>query len=215
MRHCSEAKRVPVRPNPVATSSAIRSTPCSRQVSPTRSTDRRIGHPHAGGALHERLDDHRGQLVGVGRDQGAGGVGPARVVVARGPQDGEAQRIEDVGAEPAGAEGDRAHGVAVVGACPSARYRVRVGDALVGPELERDLERLLHRGRAVGGEQEVRFRHRAPAAPAPRPARSWPGCRCRACVVWATRSSCSRTAWSSSGTRWPRVVTHSDEMASR
>ena len=34
-------------------------------------------------------------------------------------------------------------------------------------------------------------------------------------VVCATRSSWSRTAWSSSGRWWPSVVTHSDEMASR
>ena len=34
-------------------------------------------------------------------------------------------------------------------------------------------------------------------------------------VVWATRSSWAARAASSSGTRWPRVFTHSDEMASR
>ena len=34
-------------------------------------------------------------------------------------------------------------------------------------------------------------------------------------VEWATRPSWSAMAWSSSGTRWPRVLTHSDEMASR
>ena len=44
------------------------------------------------------------------------GVGPVGVVVARGAADGEAQRIEHVGAEPAGAHRDRADGVAVVGA---------------------------------------------------------------------------------------------------
>ena len=34
-------------------------------------------------------------------------------------------------------------------------------------------------------------------------------------VAWATRPSWSTTAASSSGTRWPSVVTHSDEMASK
>ena len=34
-------------------------------------------------------------------------------------------------------------------------------------------------------------------------------------VEWATLSICSRRAASSSGTRWPRVVTQSEEMASR
>ena len=34
-------------------------------------------------------------------------------------------------------------------------------------------------------------------------------------VEWATRPSWSRTAWSSSGTPWPSVVTQSDEMASK
>ena len=34
-------------------------------------------------------------------------------------------------------------------------------------------------------------------------------------VAWATLPSWSTTAASSSGTRWPRVVTHSDEMASK
>ena len=32
----SEAKSLPVRPNPVATSSQMSSTPCDRQASPTR-----------------------------------------------------------------------------------------------------------------------------------------------------------------------------------
>ena len=41
------------------------------------------------------------------------------------------------------------------------------------------------------------------------------GCRCRASSECAPRSSCSRSASSSSGTWWPSVLTHSDEIASR
>jgi hypothetical protein len=64
--------------------------------------------------------------------------------------------VEHVGAEPAVAEGDRAHGVAVVGVaqCQVAGAGCH---ALVGPVLERDLQRLFDGGGAIGGEQEVRL----------------------------------------------------------
>ena len=42
--HCSEANSVPVRPNPVATSSQIRSVPAWRQASPTRRTSDAEAH---------------------------------------------------------------------------------------------------------------------------------------------------------------------------
>ena len=92
---------------------------------------------------------------------------------------------------------------------------IAAGDALVGPVLERDLDALLHGGGAVGREEEVRpvdghdrgerlgqLDHDAVAVAEQR--------RVRDAVESAPGS-----ASSSSGTRWPSVVTHSDEMASR
>ena len=64
----SEANSLPVRPNPVATSSQISSTPCARQAAPHDGQVGRIGHEDAGGALDQRLDDHGGERVGVGLD---------------------------------------------------------------------------------------------------------------------------------------------------
>ena len=42
--HCSEAKSVPVRPNPVATSSQTKRTPARRHASPTRRTSDAEAH---------------------------------------------------------------------------------------------------------------------------------------------------------------------------
>ena len=92
---------------------------------------------------------------------------------------------------------------------------VRARDALVGPVLERDLQRLLDGRGTVAGEEQVGVVHGHDGARAPRPARSSTRLPLPSIVEWATRSIWSRSAWSSSGTRWPRVVTHSDEMASR
>ena len=64
MSHCSDANNVPVRPKPVATSSAITSTPAACAASTTRRDLIRVGHLDAGGALHQRLEHDRGQLVG-------------------------------------------------------------------------------------------------------------------------------------------------------
>ncbi len=67
---------------------------------------------------------------------------------------GKRSGVEDVGAEAAVAERQRAHGVAVVGVAQGQVAGAAV-DALVGPVLEGDLEGLLDRRGAVGGEQEV------------------------------------------------------------
>ena len=75
------------------------------------------------------------------------------VVEAGRPQHREAQRVEDVGAEPAVAEGQGAHGVAVVGAAEG-EEAVALRPADVDPVLERDLEGLLDGRRPVAGEQE-------------------------------------------------------------
>ena len=115
----------------------------------------RIGDLDARRALHQRLEHEGGQLPGMAFDQGDRPVRPGRVVVARGPQGREAQRVEHVGAEASGAQGDRADGVAVIGAAEGEVARPP-GDPLVAPELERDLEGLLDGRRAIGREQEVR-----------------------------------------------------------
>ena len=68
---------------------------------------------------------------------------------------GKRSGSNSVGAEAAVADRERADGVAVVRAAEREELRAP-GDAAVGPVLERDLQRLLDRGRAVGREEEVR-----------------------------------------------------------
>ena len=86
--------------------------------------------------------------------------------------------------------------------------------APVDPVLKGHLERLLDGRRAVGGEEEVRpvDRHHARRASASSTTTALP---LPNMVAWATRPSWSTRAASSSGTRWPSVFTHSEEMASR
>ena len=112
--HCSTANSVPVRPNPVATSSQIEQHVVARGTrrATARTNDRLVEH-HAGGALHERLEHDGGQLVRVLVDQSRRRVGSRRRR-ARRPQHREPQRVEHVGAEPAVADRQRADRVAVV-----------------------------------------------------------------------------------------------------
>ncbi len=77
------------------------------------------------------------------------------IVEGRGPQHREAQRVEHVGAEAVVADRQRADRVAVVGAAEREERRAP-GRAAVVPVLERDLERLLDRRRAVARVEEVR-----------------------------------------------------------
>ena len=98
---------------------------------------------------------------------------------------------------------------------PNARNACAPGDAAVRPVLERDLQRLLDRGGAVGREEEVRVvdghdaRQRLGQLDDDAVAVAEHG-RVRAAVeLRRARAS------SSSGTWWPSVLTHSDEMASR
>ena len=136
-------------------------------------------------------------------------------IVERGrAQHGKAQRVEDVGAEAVVADRERADRVAVVRAAEREERRA-AGDAEVRPVLERDLQRLLDRRRAVGRVEEVRLvdghdprqRLRQLDRPTRLPLPSIVEC--------APSSSCWRIASSSSGTWWPSVLTHSDEIASR
>ena len=107
---------MPVRPNPVATSSQISSTSCvaaRRRRARANALGRR--ELHARGALHERLDDHRGELVARARATIARRALEAVGVVEAGrAQHREPERREQVGAEAAVADGERADGVAVV-----------------------------------------------------------------------------------------------------
>ena len=120
---------------------------------------RGIGHQHPGRPLHQRLDHHRGERGTVLVDQGGGDGEGVRVVVARRPDHLEPQRVEQIGAEAARPEGQRPDGVTVVGVAKG-EVPGSAGDAEVGPVLEGDLERLLDRRGAVGGEQHVRLIHR-------------------------------------------------------
>ena len=86
-----------------------------------------VGELHAGRALHERLDDHRRELVHACRSTIAdGGVEAARVAEVRRAQHREAQRVEQVGAEAAVADRERTDGVAVVRAAEREELRATV-----------------------------------------------------------------------------------------
>ena len=75
--HCSDANSVPVRPNPVATSSQIRSTSCAARVAECPQPVR-IAEQHARRSLHEWFHHHGRELGSVLRDQ------PDRLVEAAG-----------------------------------------------------------------------------------------------------------------------------------
>ena len=174
---------------------------------------RRRGAQHARRPLDERLDHHGGQLAGVGLDAGARLGGPTGIGVARGADDREAQRVEHGAEHAAVAERQGADGVAVVGV---AQGQERGAPALapVGPVLEGDLEGLLHRHGAVGGKEEVGVvdrdhggqglgqldHHRVAVA--------------EHGAVGDLARLAARAA-SSSGTRWPSVLTQREEIASR
>jgi hypothetical protein len=105
--------------------------------------------------LHERFDHDGGELVGMLGDHARRQLEAMRVVEPRRTPDREPQRVEDLGAEPAGAKREPAHRVAVVRAAEREVGRASV-DASVHPVLERDLQRLLDGGGAVRREQEMR-----------------------------------------------------------
>ena len=115
----------------------------------------RIGDQHPRRPLHEGFDHDRRQRGTVLVDQGGGAGEGIRGVVAGRPDHVEAQRVEQVGAEAASTQGQRPDGVTVVGVTEG-QVTGAAGDAEVGPVLEGDLERLLHRRGAVRGEQQVR-----------------------------------------------------------
>ena len=118
-----------------------------------------VGHQHPGRALDQGLDDGRGQtrMVLVDRRDGLGC--PVTVVVSGGAYHREPQRVEQVGAEAAVPHRQRPDRVSVVGLTES-QVGGAVGDPLVVPVLEGDLDGLFHCGRAVRREQEVGVGHR-------------------------------------------------------
>ncbi len=211
---CSDANSVPVRPNPVATSSQISSTSCSRHAAAraARSVGRRELHPRR--ALHERLDDDRRELARVLGDHPARGREAVGIGERRRAQHREAQRVEEVGAEAAGADRQRPDRVAVVRAAEREELGAagrRPGSPSTGTRSSAPARPRTRRPTRRGSAG----RRPARPGPAPRRARRRPGCRCRAssCARRARAARCR--ASSSSGTAWPRVVTQSDEIASR
>ena len=171
---CSHANSVPVRPKPVATSSQISSTSCSRHAAASAARSSGARELHARRALHERLDDHRRELVRVlGDHRGTRSAKQSGSANSGARSTGKRSGSKSVGAEPAVADRERADRVAVVRAAER-EERGPAGDAAVHPVLERDLQRLLDRARAVGRVEEVRRRRRARPGPAPRRARPRP-----------------------------------------
>ena len=135
----------PVRPKPVATSSSDQQDVVAvAQLAHAAQVALRV-HEHPGGALHERLHDHRRHLARVV-------ARAARSMAARSPgsalsgveQQRAVERVEQV--DPA--DRDRADRVAVVGH-PRARRSGAPLLAALAPVLERHLERDLG-GRGAG-----------------------------------------------------------------
>ena len=158
----SEAKSVPVRPKPVATSSQTSRTSCAAAGLGEAADVGRVGDAHAGGALDERLDHHGGERGGVLGDEGDGGVRPAGRRVAGRAQDGEAERVEDGSRRSRRRRRARARRTCPRGRRPRGRGSRLSGHALVGPELEGDPDRLLDRRGAVAREEEARIVDRHP-----------------------------------------------------
>ena len=120
---CSAANSVPVRPNPVAISSNTSSTSCVSAQLAQHVQVARVVEAHPARALHHRLDDHGGQLLGVRLDQ-ARQLGD--VVAASKPAGGRSgehllrQHVapQRVHAAVRVADAHRAERVAVVAAAP-------------------------------------------------------------------------------------------------
>ena len=120
---------------------------------------------HAGRALHERLEHHRGDLVAPAGDhrlgRQRGGLEavprtgrPAIDVWRRDAQHVEQQRLEDLVEEVHPADAHRADRVAVVRLAQ--RHEARLpGLAALPPVLEGDLQRHFHRGRPRIGEEDL------------------------------------------------------------
>ena len=171
------------------------------------------GHQHAGRTLHQRLEHHGGELGGVRLDGGAGLGRPRRVGVARSADDGEAQRFEDGAEHAAVAERERADGVAVVGVTQR-EEAVRPGT----PVLTQYWNAILSACSTATAPSAAKRKWGSSTGTTPARASASSTTTVLplpSMVEWATRAACAARAASSSGTRCPSVLTHSDEMASR
>ena len=151
---CSQAKSRPVRPKPVAISSAISSTP--DVVAEPSQLAQIVGRvePHAAGPLHDGLEDHRRELVAM-RVEELAQIGEIAGLTAfaeapRGPLREELlrerSREEPVHPRHRVADRHRPERVAVI--APAQReHPPSLGASARLPVLERELERDLDRDR--------------------------------------------------------------------
>ena len=212
---CSDANSVPVRPNPVATSSQISSTSCSRHAaaSAARSSAAASCIPAApctsGSTITAASSGACSATIRHAVAKQSGSANSGR------PQDREAERIEEVRAEAAVAERERTDRVAVVRAAEGEERRAArrlpgspsTGTRSSAPARPRTRRRTR---RGSGG------RRPAPRGRAPRTARRRPGCRCRASwCAHRARAGAVNARRRARGRAWPSVVTQSDEIASR
>ena len=133
----------------------------------------RVIHPHAAGALHQRLDDHRAGFVGVAFEQGAQFAEPARRglcgsfarfalvgIRRRRQQRGQQQRRVGLAVQRHVADRQRAQRFAVVAAAERDEAGL-LAMATVEPVVEAHLQRHFDRGRAVVGvEHAIQSRRR-------------------------------------------------------
>ena len=211
MPACSHANIRPVRPNPVATSSAMKSAAVATREHMQRAKIGRRMRPHAGRTLHQGLDDHRGEAPGVRRERalrlGQCGAERRLRIHAALPAEDVRRRQADRGLD--GARDEAMEGVRV--ADPDRPQRVAVvrldqrrearapGVSAQLVVLERDAEGGLDRGRARVGVEHARQARAARPGRVHAPARSAGTLPRPRSVVCATRSSWARSAASRLG----------------
>ena len=149
------AHSVPVRPPPVITSSAMKSTLVpARHFKKVPQLGRRV-HAHAAGALHQRFDDDCGYLAAPPAQDLVQSVGRKRHVLGT-----EQQRLEAAEEDGVAADRHRPEGVAVVAILEADETRP-LRFAAMAPELVRHLQRDLDRRAAVVGIEDAARRARA------------------------------------------------------
>ena len=146
---CSQANIVPVRPNPVATSSTMRWTSYARHSSAARCEEAGGMDQHSGGALDQRLHDERRNLVCAVRELAPRGP---RATWRRVPG-GRESRCCERAADRTHGERDRCHRRRPRRACRRDTRRPAEGTAASRstdelPVLERLLQRDLDRCRS-------------------------------------------------------------------
>ena len=211
---CSDAKSVPVRPKPVATSSQIK----QHVVRAARGAEAReavaIGELHAGRALHRAVRRSPPRAPSRARATMSHATSKHAGSSNAGARSTGKRSGSKTSAPKPSSPTESAPIVSPWYAPPNAR-NVSARRAEVRPVLERDLQRLLDRRRAVGRVEEVRVVDGHDPGERLRELDHRRGCRCRASSSGRRASSWRRIASSSSGTQWPSVLTHSDEIASR